>query len=85
MKKIHRISKEVKDQILNRIKNEGISVSDAAKEHGISTTAIYKWLTRGVASPPSMLEYARLKRENQSLKEMLGETTMELKRAQKNS
>jgi len=85
MKKTHRISNEVKDQILNRIKNEGISVSDAAKEHGISTQTIYSWLTKGVASPPSMLEYARLKRENQSLKEMLGETTMELKRSQKNN
>jgi hypothetical protein len=31
MKKSHRIAPEVKEQILRRIKNEGVSVSQAAK------------------------------------------------------
>ena len=84
MKKKHRISKDVKEQILNRIKNEGVSVSQAAEDHGISTQSIYAWLTRGVKEPPSVLAYARLKRENQALKEMIGELTVELKRTQKN-
>jgi transposase-like protein len=85
MKKTHRIGNEVKDQILNRIKTEGVSVAKAAEDHGISTQTIYSWLTKGVKAPVSMLEHARLKRENQSLKEMLGEVTMELKRSQKNN
>lgn len=84
MKKNHKTAPDVKEQILNRIKNEGISVAKAAEEHGVSTRTIYAWLTRGVKEQPSMLEFAKLKRENQALKEMLGEVTMEWKRAQKN-
>ncbi|MGH7203478.1 MAG: helix-turn-helix domain-containing protein [Candidatus Levyibacteriota bacterium] len=37
------IAKEIKEQILQRIKEKGISVADAAAEHGISTKTIYNW------------------------------------------
>ena len=85
MKKQNKISKEVKDQILDRVKNQGVGVKQVAEEHGISDRTIYGWLTKGVSGQPTLLEYARLKKENQTLKEMLGEVTMELKRSQKNS
>jgi len=85
MKKSHKISSDVKEQILNRIKNEGISVKQAANDHGLSDRTIYGWLSKGVAGQPSLVEYSKLKRENQALKEMLGEVTMELKRSQKNN
>ncbi len=42
----HVIAKETKEQILNRIKNEGVSVPQAAKDAGISNTTIYTWLDR---------------------------------------
>ncbi len=35
-KKAYRIAPEIKEQIINRIKNDGISVAEAAKEHGVS-------------------------------------------------
>ena len=41
MKK-HRIAPEIKEQIINRIKNEGVSVSQAAGEHGVSEKTITK-------------------------------------------
>lgn len=84
MKKTHKIAPDVKEQILGRIRNDGVSVAKVAEEHGVSAQTIYAWLTKGVKEQPSMLEFARLKRENQALKEMLGEATMELKRSQKN-
>jgi len=40
MKK-HRIAPDVKEQIIGRIKNDGVTVTDAAKEHGISENTIY--------------------------------------------
>ena len=40
MKK-QKIAKEIKEQIINRIKNEGVSVSEAATEHGLSPNTIY--------------------------------------------
>jgi len=49
MKK-HRIGPEVKEQIIKRIKEEGISVMQAAKEHGVSDASIYTWLGKGAKS-----------------------------------
>lgn len=74
----YRISQEVKDQILDRIKNQGVSVPKAAEEHGISTKTIYNWLAKGVTAQPSVLELARLKRENKALLELVGRITLEL-------
>lgn len=73
------VSKEVKEQILKRIKEDGLPVAQVAEEHGIKPRLIYQWIARGVTSPPSILEVSRLKRENQALKELLGEITLEMK------
>lgn len=81
--KKYRISKEVKDQVLKRIKDEGVSVSGAAEEHGISTHTIYRWLTKGTSANPSWSEIAKLKKENKALLELLGEVTMKLSVSQK--
>ena len=39
MKK-HRIAPEVKEQIISRIKNDGVTVAQAAKDHGVSEASI---------------------------------------------
>lgn len=83
MKKKHKISKEVKDQILHRIKNDGISAAQAAREHGVKDATVYSWLASGVKGQPSVIEMGKLKKENRELKEMLGEATVALSRAQK--
>lgn len=41
MRKVHKISKEVKDQIIKRVKEEGVSVHQAAKDHEVSTKILY--------------------------------------------
>jgi len=84
-RKTYRISKEVKDQILKRIKDEGISVTQAAEEHGISTKTIYGWLTKGVSGNPSWTQVAKLKKENKALLELVGQLTVTLSTAQKKS
>lgn len=73
------VSKEVKEQILKRIKEDGIPVAQIAQEHGLKPRLIYSWISKGVTAPPSILEVARLKRENQALKELIGEITMDLR------
>lgn len=77
------VSREVKAQILKRIKDEGLPVAQVAEEHGITPRIIYQWIKRQVVAPPSILEVARLKRENQALKELIGEITIELHLAKK--
>ena len=77
------VGREVKEQILKRVKDDGIPISQLAEEHGITPRTIYQWISRSVTAPPSVLEIGKLKRENQALKEMLGELTMELSLAKK--
>ncbi len=74
----HVIAKETKEQILNRIKNEGVSVPQAAKDAGISNTTIYTWLGRTAQGQESNTEVLRLKRELQGAYELLGKLTTEL-------
>lgn len=83
MKKGYKISREVKDQILNRIKNEGVSVIDAAKDHGISAHTIYNWLSRGAVGAPTWSELNKLKRERDELLRIVGELTINLSNTQK--
>ena len=79
----HRVSREVREQILKRIKEEGIPVQQAADEHGVSTKTIYAWLTKGTSKNPSWMEVAKLKKQNQELLALVGEITMKLSQAQK--
>jgi len=81
MKK-YRIAPEVREQVINRIKNEGVSVLQAAKDHGVSTHSIYKWLGVG-ASAPTYAEVAKLRKENRALMELVGEMTLKLSETQK--
>jgi transposase-like protein len=82
MKK-HRIAPEVKEQIINRIKNDGVTVAQAAKDHGVSDVSIYGWLGKKTTGVPSILEMNRLKRENEELLRLVGEITLKLSESQK--
>jgi len=82
MKK-HRTAPEVKEQIINRIKNDGISVMQAAKDHGISEATIYTWIAKKVEGQPSFSELIRLKKENAQLLQLVGEITLKLSESQK--
>lgn len=83
MKKTYRIAPEVKEQILKRIKEEGISVEAAAKDAGIHNTTIYNWLGKGATAAPSWSEYAKIRRENKALLELVGQVTLQLSESQK--
>ena len=83
-KTVHVIRPDVKAQILKRLKEEGIPVAKLAEEHGISPRTIYSWLSKGVINnQPSLLAYAKLKKENQALKELVGNLTLYLENAKK--
>ena len=82
MKK-HRIAPELKEQILNRIKNDGVSVVQAAKEHGIAEGTIYAWIAKKTEGQPTLSELIKLKRENEQLFMLLGEITLKLSESQK--
>ena len=75
----------VKEAILLEIKN-GMSVPDASAKHGVGRNAIYRWLqSQADNTGTSSLEVAKLRRENQELKEIIGMFALEKKRAEKNT
>ena len=78
MKKNQTISKEVKEQIIERIRNEGKSVSAIAKEHGIPPTTVFSWLKRKTENPQYYKEMIKLRKEKQALMGIIGELTVRL-------
>jgi len=85
MSKKHRTSPEVKADILRRIKDEGVTVAQAAKDHGLHETTIYEWLKGGAQGAPTFSEFSRLKKENEELFRIVGELTVKLSASQKKS
>ena len=83
MKKYNKVAPEVKEQIINRIKNEGITVVQAATDHGIPESTISTWIARRVEGQPSLGDIIKLKKENDQLKLLLGEITLKLSETQK--
>jgi len=78
-----RIASDVKDQIINRIKNDGVTVAQAAQEHGISPNTIHSWIARGVTGQPTLSENIKLRKENFQLLRLVGEMTLKLSETQK--
>ena len=81
--KRQRIAPDLKEQIINRIKNDGVTVSQAATDHGIAENTIYSWLAKKIEGAPTVSENLKLKRENDQLKILLGEITLKLSETQK--
>ena len=77
-KKGYRISTEIKDEIINKIKHEGLSVIDAATQYGISNRTIYAWLGTKAKGVVSLLEHNKLKKENDQLKQIIGDLTIKM-------
>lgn len=77
------IPKTTKDEILEKVKN-GEKVMDLASQYGISAKTIYNWLRVQVKPDISLMEWNKLKRENQDLKQIIGLVTLELERSKKN-
>lgn len=75
-KKFRVIPQEIKEQILGRIDNDGVTVSQAATDHGISTKTIYGWLARRTGADLTWGELSKLKRENRDLKELIGQLSL---------
>ena len=74
----HRVSKPIKEEILRKVQ-AGERVAELAEQYAVSTKTIYAWLRQdsgeGVVS---VLDYNKLKRENEELKRLIGELTLDM-------
>lgn len=77
------ISAEKKATILSAVKDDGMGIVNAAKKHGVSEKTIRTWLRKQTKNDhTSAAEVEKLRRENQTLKMILGNVALsqELKR-----
>lgn len=78
------VTKEIKEEILEKVKR-GEKVMELAKQYGISDKTIYYWLRQNTGEQVvSIVQYNRLKRENEELKRLLGEISLKLSLGEKN-
>lgn len=77
------VPKEVKEEILKKVKEGRVSVLEAATQHGLSPRTIHDWLAHQITGDGLPQENARLKKENQELYELLGRVSAELERSKK--
>jgi len=78
-----KIDAAIRDKIVEKIKNDGLSAAKAAREFGISTNTIYNWLGRGKIGS-DILEIGKLRRENQQLKLIIAELMLDSSKGKKN-
>jgi hypothetical protein len=72
------VSKEIRTEIVGKVQ-AGERVPALAEQYGISTKTIYGWLRQNSGDEVvSVLEYNKLKRENEELKRLVGELTLNM-------
>jgi transposase-like protein len=73
-----RIPKEIKEELISKVQ-AGERVADLAEQYAISTKTIYGWLRQNTGEAVvSALQYNKLKRENEELKRLIGELTLNM-------
>lgn len=78
------IDSTLRTEILQAIK-DGMKIADASAKYHVSDNTLYAWLkVQADNTGTSSLEVAKLRRENQELKEIIGLFALEKKRAEKN-
>ncbi len=78
------IPKEIREQILSRIKNDGIAVPKAASDAGVASGTVYAWLSgESKTTGCDQLKLARVQRECQGLYEIIGKLTVAVEKSKK--
>lgn len=76
--------KELKSEVIDKIKSSGLPASQIADQYGINIKTVYAWLKSSTLGDPSALEINKLKREKKELLEIIGFLTLKLNRGKKN-
>lgn len=73
----------IKAEIIQKIRNEGLRVSEASETYGVGSKAIYRWLRDGVVNSDRnlILENNKLKKELEMAYRIIGRFTADAQRA----
>lgn len=74
-----------KAEIVAKIRDQGMRVSEASTLYQVSSKSIYTWLREGVVDGNRnlILENNRLKKENEQLYKLLGRATAEMQKSKR--
>ena len=74
-----------RQEIIAKIRDEGMTVSEAARQYDIGTKAIYSWMRDGVinSSTSLILELNKVKKENEQLYNLLGRATVAMHKSKR--
>ncbi|HWZ65197.1 MAG TPA: helix-turn-helix domain-containing protein [Patescibacteria group bacterium] len=74
---------ELKNTIIKKIRDEGMTGREASTQYGVSSKTIYRWLQEGVVdgSRNLILENNRLKKELEIAYRVLGRAKLEMERS----
>ena len=78
----NKMSLDLRNQILERVRTSGKSIAEISQEHGIGKTTIYEWLRESTGETPAR-DLTRIMKENRELKQIIGELTVQLGTLQK--
>ncbi len=79
------ITPEIRAKIFSSIKDDGVAITEAAKTYDLTEDTIRRWLRGTVDNAnTSSSELQRLRRENQTLKEIIGNLLLDRELAKKN-
>ena len=79
-----RYSKEQKEEVLTKIRG-GRRAADVATEHGINPKTVSYWVTKSAEKTgENATELGRLRRENESLRSIIGRLVYEQELGKKN-
>lgn len=75
----------LKATVIAKIRDEGLSVTEAAVAYHVTTKSIYRWLKEGVVNHDAslVLEVNRLKKELEQAYALLGRATAEMQKAKR--
>src|SRR3990167_8771940 len=81
------IPKDIKEQVLTRVREGKESVAEIARQHGVKVNTVYNWISRDVnglgGGGSLILEAARLKKDNNCLKQIIGSLLLMQERGEK--
>ena len=73
-----RVSKEIREEIISKVQ-AGEKVAELAEQYAVSSKTIYGWLRKDSGEGViSVLAYNKLKRENDELKRLISELTLNM-------
>ena len=79
------ISNDLKQQILDRVREGKTTIVEIAKQHGVNVNTVYNWINKSLHEPGgNVLAVSKLKRENTYLKQLLGQLMLDIERGKKN-